>query len=83
MSQKSTGPAEMVYWKLPFMLTRKEVLRQVSGLDVWWTLRASINYGCRALTERLHSQSLNRLSADTELTDVEPQWNVNGFKSFD
>jgi len=63
------------------MLTRKEVLRQVSGLDVWWTLRASINYGCRALTERLHSQSLNRLSADTEPTDIEPQSNVDGFKA--
>ena len=53
-SQKSNGPAKMVYWKLPFMLARKEVLRQVSGLDVWWTLRASIDYGCRAPIERLH-----------------------------
>ena len=44
----------MVYWKLPFMLTRKEVLRQVSGLDVWRILRASIDYGCRAPIERLH-----------------------------
>jgi hypothetical protein len=34
----------MVYWKPPFMLTRKEVLEQVSKLDVWWTLRASIDY---------------------------------------
>jgi len=73
----------MVYWKLPFMLTRKEVPRQVSGLDVWWTLRALIDYGCRApverlhgykaLTERLHSQSLDRLSADAEPTDAEPK----------
>ena len=39
----------MVYWKLPFMLARKEVLRQVSKLDVWWTLRALIDCGCRAL----------------------------------
>jgi hypothetical protein len=39
----------MVYWKLPFMLARKEVLRQVSELDVWWILRTSINYGYRAL----------------------------------
>ena len=72
----------MVYWKLPFMLTRKEVLRQVSGLDVWWTLRASIDYGrrppierlhgYRALTERLHSQTLDRLSVDAEPTDAEP-----------
>ena len=44
----------MVYWKLPFMLARKEVLRQVSKLDVWWTLRASIDYGYRAPIERLH-----------------------------
>ena len=59
----------MVYWKLPFILMRNEVLRQVSGLDVWWILRALINYGCRALVERLYgykaltkrlcSQSLN------------------------
>ena len=54
------------------MLIRKEVLRQVSGLDVWWTLRALINYGCRALTKQLHSQSLNQLSADIEPTDAEP-----------
>jgi len=73
----------MVQRKLPLVLAKEEVLGQVSGLDVWWTLRASIDYGCRALTEWLHSQSLNRLSAGTEPTDVEPQWNVNGFKSFD
>ena len=44
----------MVYWKLPFMLARKEVLRQVSELDSWWTLRALIDYGYRAPIERLH-----------------------------
>ena len=32
---------------LPLVLV-KEVLRQVSELDVWWTLRASTDYGCRA-----------------------------------
>ena len=63
----------MVYWKLLFILIRKEVLRQVSRLDIWWTLRALINYRYRALTERLHSQSLDQLSADTELIDIEPQ----------
>jgi hypothetical protein len=72
----------MVYRKLPFMLARKEVLGQVSELDVWWTLRASIDYGykapigrrhgCRALTERLHSQSLDQLSADVGPTDAKP-----------
>ena len=41
----------MVYWKLPFMLTREEVLGQVSGLDVWRILRALIDYGYRALNE--------------------------------
>ena len=81
-SQKSIRPAKIVYWKLPFMLTREEVLGQVSGLDVWRTLRASIDYGCRApierlhgyraLTERQHSQSLNQLSADVEPTDAKP-----------
>jgi len=30
-------------------------------------------HGCRALTERLHSQSLDRLSADVEPTDAEPR----------
>ena len=38
----------MVYWKLPFMLAKEEVLGQVSGLNVLWTLRASIDYGYRA-----------------------------------
>ena len=41
----------MVYWKLPLMLAKEEVFRQVSGSDVWWTLRASIDYGCRASIE--------------------------------
>ena len=64
------------------MLVKEEVLRQVSGLDVW-TPRALIDYGCRApierlygdgaLTERLHGQSLDQLSADAEPTDAEPQ----------
>jgi hypothetical protein len=45
----------MVYWKLPFMLTRKEVVRQVSGLDVWGILRALIDCMDIALTERLYS----------------------------
>jgi hypothetical protein len=62
----------MVYWKLPFMLMRKEVIRQVSGLDVWGTLRALIDYMDTALTERLHSQGLDQLSADAEPTDAEP-----------
>ena len=70
----------MVYWKPPFMLIRKEVLRQVSGLDVWRISRALImRYGASidcmdtALTEQLHSQGLDRLSADTEPTDAEPR----------
>ena len=33
----------MVYWKLPFMLTRKEVLGQVSGLGVGRIPRALID----------------------------------------
>ena len=41
----------MVYWRLPFMLTREEVLGQVSELDAWWTLRALIDCGYRALIE--------------------------------
>ena len=32
----------MVYWKLPFMLAMKGVLRQVSGLNVWRIPRALI-----------------------------------------
>ena len=36
----------MVYWKLPFMLAKEEILRQVSGLDVWRIPRALIiQYG--------------------------------------
>ena len=64
------------------MLTREEVLRQVSELDVWRTLRALIDYGYRApnerlhgyraLTERLHGLGLDRLSADIEPTDAKP-----------
>ena len=37
----------MVYWKLPFMLRKVEVLGQVFELDDW-SLKASIDYGCRA-----------------------------------
>jgi hypothetical protein len=32
----------MVYWKLPFMLAKEGVLRQVSGLNVWKIPRALI-----------------------------------------
>ena len=36
----------MVYWKLPSMLGREEVLRQVSEFDVWRIPRALIiRYG--------------------------------------
>ena len=70
----------LVQRKLPLVLAKEEVLRQVSGLDVWWILRASIDYGCRApierlhgyraLTERLLGQNLDRLSIDAEPTDA-------------
>ena len=69
----------MVYWKLPLMLAKEEVLKQVSGLDVWRIPRALImRYGAlidcmdTALTERLHSLGLDRLSADIEPTDAKP-----------
>jgi hypothetical protein len=52
----------MVYWRLPFMLAREEALRQVSELDVWWILRASIDYGCRAPIKQRYGA----------LTDAEP-----------
>ena len=60
----------VVQRKLPLMLVREEVLRQVSGLDIWWILRASIDYGCEAPIERLLSQNLDRLSIDAEPTDA-------------
>ena len=60
------------------MLVKEEVLRQVSGLDVWRIPRAlimrygaSINCMDTALTERLHSQGLDRMSADAEPTGAE------------
>ena len=65
---------------LPLVLV-KEVLRQVSELDIWWTLRASTDYGCKAPIERLYSQSLNQLSADIEPTDAKPWPNVDRFKA--
>ena len=46
------------------MLAKEGVLRQVSELDVWWTLRASVDYGYRALIKQLHGYGA--------LTDAEP-----------
>jgi hypothetical protein len=62
------------------MLAKEEALRQVSRLDVWRIPRALImRYGAlidrmdTALTEWLHSQGLDRLSADAEPIDAEPR----------
>ena len=56
----------MFYWRLPFILTREEALRQVSRLDVWWILRALIDYGCRAQVVHTAEDTLSQAKASVK-----------------